>query len=415
LRHQVDFWVDIFARYSERQVVIHDTIRLDRVYSVLDFRNLPQLGMNEVQIARHVQRTVAEKKKSIQAVLRRLDKRGGRAVTAEERRIAALFQGSTSAHGFRRAAAEDRIRAQSGLRERFARGIEVGHRYFPEMERIFRDEQVPVEITRLPLVESTFNVQAYSRKGAAGIWQFIPATGRLFMRIDTVVDERRDPLISSHAAARFLRQNYEKLGTWPLAISAYNHGPLGITRAVRATGTTDISTIVENYKGPAFKFASRNFYTEFLAALEVERNHARYFGPLNLEAPVPFDVVRPAHFVSLDSMARCAGVSADTIVQMNPSLSYEVRRGKLRIPRDYPIRVPAGSQEGFASRYAAMPRAQKFAKQRQLYVVHRVRRGQTLGTIARQYGSSIEEIRRYNKIPNKHLIRTGQRLRIPTS
>src|SRR4029077_7956824 len=176
---------------------------------------------------------------------------------------------------------------QRGLRERFAEGIRASRRYFPEMERIFRDEGLPAELVRLPLIESCFNLQAYSKVGAAGIWQFMPKTGRLFMRVDDLVDERRDPISSTHAAARFLGRVHDMLGSWPLAITAYNHGPDGMARAVDEVGTADIGRIVRDYRGRAFGFASRNFYAEFLAALEVEQDHRRYFGDMPLDAPLP--------------------------------------------------------------------------------------------------------------------------------
>src|SRR5205823_14388566 len=116
---------------------------------------------------------------------------------------------------------------------------------------------------------------------AAGVWQFMPRTGRLFMRVDNLVDERRDPISSTRAAARFLVRVHDMLDTWPLTITAYNHGPDGMARAVAEVGTTDIATIVRDYRGKAFGFASRNFYAEFLAALDVERDFKTYFG----EAP----------------------------------------------------------------------------------------------------------------------------------
>jgi membrane-bound lytic murein transglycosylase D len=242
----------------------------------------------------------------------------------------------------------------------------------------------------------------------------MPSTGRLFMRIDSVVDERRDPLLSSRAAARFLRQNFDRLGTWPLAITAYNHGPAGVARAVRQTGTQDITTIVRKYKSRTFKFASRNFYPEFLAALEVERNHQKYFGTLKLQNPIPFDLVQPPHFIDLDVLARCAGVDEEAVVALNPQFSRELRAGKQRVPKGYAVRVPLGSGAVFHERYAALPAAQKFDEQKRLYVVHRVRRGQTLGAIARRYGSSVERISSYNGIRNAHMIRAGHTLRIPT-
>ena len=123
------------------------------------------------------------------------------------------------------------------------------------------------------------------------MWQFMPGTGRRFLRIDGSVDERLDPILATRAAAQFMRENYIQLGTWPLAIKAYNHGPAGIARAVRDIGTTDAATIIESYRGPSYKFASRNFFPEFLAALHVERNYRKYFGDLPLDPPLTADTV----------------------------------------------------------------------------------------------------------------------------
>lgn len=417
LRPAVNFWKDVFARYSKYQVVLHDTERLDRVYGVLDFSDLPKRGWSEGAIEQHMaQETKAEKEK-IRALLMRLDQtaRDPSRLSAGERRIWNLFEGSSDPRRFYRAAEEGRVRAQTGLRERFAAGLETALAYFPEMEHIFREESVPVEITRLPLIESCFNIKAYSKVGAAGVWQFMPATGRRFLRIDGAVDERRDPLLSTRAAARYLREAYEDLGAWPLAITGYNHGPAGVARAVSQLGTRDIVTIIQRYQGPAFKFASRNFYPEFLAALEVERNHPQYFGPLRPRPLPATDRVRVEHFVDIDTASRCAGVDSDTIARLNPSLLGPVADGKQRIPAGYSIRIPAGSRDRFQARYAALTVNERHSSQRTQYVLHRVKPGQTVSAIARQYGRTTQEIRKQNNLDKSLVIRVGQVLRIPAS
>ncbi len=109
------------------------------------------------------------------------------------------------------------------------------------------------------------------------MWQFMRSTGRRFLRIDAVVDERLDPYRSTEAAARFLEQNYIILGSWPLALTAYNHGPGGMKRAQEQLGTSDIATIVRKYNSRSFGFASRNFYLAFLAALEIDQNPEKFF------------------------------------------------------------------------------------------------------------------------------------------
>src|SRR2546427_8294627 len=258
LESQVRFWRRIFAEYSVHQVVLHDALHLDKVYKVLDFRPELEDGMSPGEVDR-LQRVETDLElEHIRATLLRLHALGPdtEGLTAEERTIYELFADDHAPDRFLAAADEKRLRGQRGLRERFAEGIRVSRAYLPEMERIFREEGLPAELTRLPLVESCFNLHACSKVGAAGIWKFMPATGRRFLRVDGLVDERRDPLYSTHAAAQFLTSLYDSLGSWPLAITAYNHGPEGMARAVAQLGTTDIVTIVRDYHGNAFGFAS---------------------------------------------------------------------------------------------------------------------------------------------------------------
>lgn len=423
LRTQVEFWIDVFATYSRHQEVIHDTEHLDRIYTVLDFRELAADGVNPGQIDRIMREQEDAEKARVRAILYRLqDDPDPATLTAEERRIQALFATDRSPTKYIDAAQPDRLRGQRGLRERFAEGIATAHGYFPQMEAIFRQHGVPVEITRLPLVESTFNMKAYSKVGAAGVWQFMPGTAKSFMRVDGVVDERLDPLIATRAAARFMRQNYERLGSWPLAIKAYNHGPGGMSRAVRETGTTDIAEIIRRYKGPAFKFASRNFYPEFLAAVHVERNHRKYYGDLRLDPPHRSETVVLSRPMSITSAARCAGEDVWAIAELNPGLLPPARSGRAAIPAGYGLRLSPGSGERFRRCVASQPEPQiarapqqrrggsprDAAKPR----VHRVQRGQTLSGIAARYGCTVEQMRRGNGLRGKQ-VRTGQLLRVP--
>ncbi|MGH7960770.1 MAG: lytic transglycosylase domain-containing protein, partial [Candidatus Binatia bacterium] len=309
IRPQVEFWKKIFATYSKYQVVIHDTEYIDKVYKVLDFRALlNEEGMDETAVLRIREKQTKRELENIRAILLKLHRCGSGCdnLDAEEQRIWNLYRDIDHPNKFRHATYEDRLRSQPGLRERFGRGIEISRRYLREMENIFRSEGLPVELTRLPLIESCFDLRAYSKAAAAGIWQFIPATGRLYMRIDGTMDERRDPLIATRAAARLLKSNYEMLGAWPLAITAYNHGPYGMVKAAKTLGTTDIAYIIRHYKGKRFGFASKNFYPEFLAAVEVEKNHRTYFGPLRMEPPLRYEEVEVQDFIALKHIIHCA-------------------------------------------------------------------------------------------------------------
>lgn len=422
LEPQVEFWKQIFGTYSTRQVVLHDALHLDRVYEVLDFEFLTDSILSDAEITAYTQDKVRTEKERIRGILARLHQAGADSneLSPEEQKIWALFPDVNDPSRFLEAAAPDRIRSQTGLRERFAAGVEVSRRYLPEMEIIFRREGLPVELTRLPLVESCFNVRAYSKVGAAGIWQFMPSTARSYMRVNRVVDERRDPISSTKAAAQHLRRNYEVLGSWPLAITAYNHGRAGIANAVSTTGSSNLMDIIRNYHGPAFKFASRNFYAEFLAALEVEKNASTYFGDLSPARPQHADTVVVPAAVTIRTAARATNTKVDTLANLNPALTREVISGRLRIPKGYRLRVPPGSAGGFKAQYASVASEENRQVQatrqgpKLQYVVYRVKPGQTLAGIAKRHGTTVAAIRRRNNLRADRL-RPGQSLRIPTT
>jgi membrane-bound lytic murein transglycosylase D len=459
LRSQVEFWKKVFGVYSEHQILIHDTEHLGRVYSVLDYRDLAAAGESPVVVEQRERAGIASEKERIRALLRDLDARNGNdgGLGEEERKILNLFAKDKNPRKFAEAADLARIRAQPGLKERFAEGVRVSRRYLGEMEEIFRRDGLPVKLTRLPLVESCFNIDAYSKVGAAGIWQFMPATGRYYLSIGGVLDERRDPLRATRGAARHLKDNYEELGTWPLAITAYNHGRAGMNRAVRETGTTDIARIVRGYHGPLFGFASRNFYAEFLAALDVEAAHRDYFGELRFDPPFAGDEVPLRQALSGKAAASCAKVSPEELATLNPAVDDAVFSGRGNIPRGYVLRVPPGSARAFEQRLAGIPaeawvvasqpsrkrspaadsvraagtrahgagansagaastaadgaRAASTASAKS-YHTYRVGKGQTLSHIARRYRVSVQRLISTNSLRGTAL-KPGQILRIP--
>lgn len=343
LETPIRFWRDIFATYSRNQVVLHDAVDLNKVYKVLDFRSYAQDGWSAGEVDSFKRAGVDAEMQSLRDLFARLAAMGPNPVglNEDEQRIYDLFKDDPSPERFLEAASDRRLHSQSGLRERFQEGLEISRRYLPQMEAIFREQGVPTELTRLPLIESCFNVKAYSKVGAAGIWQFMPGTGRLFLDVGDRIDERRDPITATRAAAQFLSGIYNKLGEWPLAITSYNHGPAGVARAVNEVGTTDIATIIREYKGPNFGFASRNFYVEFLAALEVDRNASTYFPEINFHAPLECSEHYLSQPVNIEAAARGADLDIDTLCELNPALTPPVAEGRVAIPAGYKLKVPA--------------------------------------------------------------------------
>jgi len=208
-------------------------------------------------------------------------------------------------------------------------------------------------------VESSFNPAAYSKVSAAGLWQFMRSTGRRYMRIDNSVDERLDPFRSTEAAAQLLSYNYRLLGTWPLALTAYNHGAAGMRRAKESMGTDDIVKILRNYKSPTFGFASRNFYVSFLAALEIDSHPDKYFPDLKRAQAIKFQEVELPTQAQPAVLARTLKISRDRLRELNPGLRSAVWDGHRQIPKGYRLRLPdegnAWTSEQLAKRMGAEP------------------------------------------------------------
>ena len=428
LEPQIRFWRSIFTQYSTHQVVLHDAVDLDKIYEVLDFRPYLREGMSEVEVERLRRIETDVELERVRARLLRLNDLASYPdlLTTEEHRIYDLFRGDPAADRFLVAADPKRLRSQRGLRERFDEGLRISRRYLPEMERIFEEEGLPVELARLPLIESSFNLRAYSKVGAAGIWQFMPVTGRRFMRVDAVVDERRDPISSTRAAAEFLGRLYAALGSWPLAITAYNHGPNGIARAVDEIGTADIADIARKYRSNTFGFASRNFYAEFLAALDVERDYRTHFGELPREMAPRCREHRLDRSVHFAAAARLARIDADELADLNPALSKLVLQGRRPIPAGYRLRLPESGAGGFGTRLAghraepevvraAARTVVRRASRRPTFVSYRVARGQTLAQIAKRHRVSVASLRKLNRLQKAADLRAGQTLKIPVA
>src|SRR5262245_6665416 len=433
IEHQVRFWRSVFTTYSQDQTVIHDTVDLDKVYTVLDFRQYADAGYTALEIERIRRDTTDGEIARVRGLLMRLAQGTPRsALQPDEQRIYDLFRNDPDPYRFYNAAEDGRVRAQKGIRERFANGFRTSRRYLPEMERIFRDEGLPVELTRLPLIESCFDVEAYSKVGAAGIWQFMPATGRLYMEVNGSVDERRDPIASTRAAARYLSRSYERLGNWPLAITSYNHGPNGMSRAIGDTGSDDIVTIIRYYGGPGFGFSSRNFYAEFLAALEIEKSSETYFGRLPQEAPPATRTVMLDRSIDIFAAARLARTQNYVLADLNPALMDPVLSGRSPIPAGYGLRLPAEGSKGFESRLAEFVAEDRVVRDARPepptridrepesrldrpQATHRVKAGQTLSGIAEKYGVSVQSLRLANRLGPRDQVRSGQVLKIPAS
>jgi len=321
LEPAIGFWVRVYTEVDTRSGFLHDSQHLSVIYKALPL-NRGDIESNRTRIQQELQVLASGKRDDL---------------TQSQQDVLALWPENVSNQTLRTAASN--VRWQLGQSDRFLGGLQRSGAYRQHINQVVREKGLPIELGVLPHVESSFNPGAFSSASAAGMWQFTRATGQRFMRIDHIVDERMDPYLASSAAMSLLEYNLSVLGTWPLALTAYNHGAGGIARAVRDTKTTDIETIIATYKGRAFGFASRNFYPQFLAVLQVENNARQYFGDIRLNPAPDFREVETDSYIDAEVFASSVGISLEQLRDDNRALRPVVWEGNKRIPKGFTMKV----------------------------------------------------------------------------
>jgi len=342
LESRIDFWKQVFTKYGADDVIVHDRFHVNLIYAVATDATTDETiravkdALREIGDELSTPEALSESASTIRAAI------VGAGLEPSEPLLEALF---------------DNVHTQRGVTERFRGGIVRSGRYLESFKRIMDANGVPAEFALLPLVESSYeNVRSVA--AAVGVWQFTRPTSQGYLLVSRRADERLDPFKSALAAAKLVKTNYDALGSWPLAITAYNHGRGGMLRA-KAEHGADLPTIIDAYRSPLFGYASMNFYTEFLAAVDVYEHRQDYFGSLLLDRPVaPLAVKAPV---------------AEQVVKA------------------------ARSQQAAAPAKPAVPKSASY----------RIRRGDTLADIAQRFDTSIQRLMARNKLPNA-IIYVGQ-------
>ncbi|MEJ0100222.1 MAG: transglycosylase SLT domain-containing protein [Pseudomonadota bacterium] len=402
LQKEVNFWIRVYTEITTSEGFLHDQNDLGIVYRTLHFNSDVQPGQRRD--------AVDEEREKIEKMLRHLAA-GDTDLNDEEKRIAAAFGAAGTPARFAEAA--NSVRFQLGQSDRFREGLERSSQWEAHIEQAFANLGLPPELAALPHVESSFDPTAYSKVGAAGLWQFMRATGRRYLRIDDAVDERMDPFRATEAAAQLLDYNYRFLGTWPLALTAYNHGAAGMRRAADSLNTTDIATIIRDYKSPTFGFASRNFFVSFLAALTIERDPEKYFPKLQPRPELSFTEVELPAYVPLAVLQKTLKVDRATLLQLNPAFRPALIDGSRYVPKGYKLRLPAGikdltsarlaQQISLSDQYINQPSARSY----------KVRKGDSLADVAKRTGIPAATIAQLNDLSGSTQPRAGRTLRLP--
>ena len=405
LDRDVEFWTAIFTDYSTSEGALHDNRNMGVVYE--------RMPMSDGVGRKTRNRQVEKRRKHYKGILTGLASGNHDNLSAEAQRVLDLWPDDVTTAELK--AAVGRIRFQHGLSDRFREGYVRSGRWRAHVNAEFTKRGVPTDLAALPHVESSYNPNARSHVGASGIWQFTRGTGRRFMQVDHVLDERNDPFLATEAAAKLLAYNYSITGNWPMAITAYNHGLSGARRAMREFGDEEYALILREYRGRTFGFASRNFYVAFLAARHVDQNIEKYFPGIKQEDPVDYETSVLTDYMPIGPVAAALGITERQLGAHNLALQATVFQGSKYLPKDFELRVPGDEiSQPLDQLIAGVPADKRFGKQLpDLY--HKVVRGDTVSEIADEYGTRVSTLVALNGLGSSHRIRIGQQIRLPAA
>lgn len=311
LRKRVNFWVKIYSHYSTKQGVFHLVDKPHVILGEIDLTEIfedKQLSANQ---KRNLIKNEVQRKKNV---------------------IMAKYNISDSR----------KVRLQMGLKDRMKKAIYLSGKYIDHMEKIFKKENIPIELTRLVYVESSFNIYAQSKVGASGLWQIMPSVARAKGYIGKNYDKRNHPIAATKLAAEILKQNYRQFKSWPLAVTAYNHGLGGVRHMLRKNQAVSLEELIESDNVTrSWGFASKNFYACFLAVLEVERNAEDLLGDDLIKAdPIAFKEFKLKKNKNKKEVLKWFDGSITRFKQMNPHLNWSsIKRNKV-VPAGVSLMVP---------------------------------------------------------------------------
>jgi membrane-bound lytic murein transglycosylase D len=409
LEPNVAFWKRVYIEWSLNQVAFHDEEDLGLVYRVIP---VPARGAKDaagLTRAEAIKRGQAEVESALRSLARKNPKSAD-GLTGVEREVYLNIKDNPRADKYNRLA---HVRVQNGLRERFVSGFGNSGLYDRFIREELKDNGLPEELIGIAFVESLFFVGAKSKVGAAGVWQFMTYTGKEYMQLNGVVDERWDPVLATEAACKYLKQAKKELGTWPLAITSYNYGRGGMRALAEAAGTKDFGVILAVSKNKRFGFAARNYYASFLAVLDILRHQDTLLRGVPKRASWTFDVVRAPFPLYASQLLATGDIDQASLDALNPALTNEASAGKVPLPHGISLRVPKGKGNAILSKLNALPERDKLRGLRGVRTVHRATGKQSIGEIAKKYGLPGDALAQATGLELASIPAKGQAVPIP--
>lgn len=387
LEPNVAFWKRVYAVWSVNDIAFHDDQDFRILYTV---KRVPARGKRIDGKTRR--QAIKETKAEILAALATLDKKqpkSAEGLSGLEKEIFENLKDVKRADKYRRTS---HLRAQNGLRERFRQGYIRAGEFEPEVRAYLKKAGLPEEIVALAYVESLMTVRAVSHAGAQGIWQFMPATGREYMQVHSVLDERHDPVLATIAAAKYLNTARKRVGPWPVAITSYNYGRSGVRRLIKQAGSDDLGVILQKAKSPRFQIAARNYYASFLAVADVLKAPQKYFPGAKQRPPWKYDIVRLPFPMTAKQIVANSSLTKAQLTKLNPALTKKARDGKAVLPMGMALRVPKGKKKTITAGLLSTSKDERVAALSTVGKRHRANGKDTIQKIAKRYKVPAQQV-----------------------
>ena len=406
----VAFWKKVYGDWSVNDIALHDEEDLGVIYRVV---RVPVRGARNEKGQTRAE-AISAARTDLETALKALQKaqpKDDSKLEGLEKQVYLALKGTIRPDKYARLS---KIRGQNGLRERFAEGYRNSGLYQVFIEAELARNGLPKELIGIAFVESLFHTGARSKVGAAGIWQFMSYTGREYMQLNAVIDERWDPILATEAAAKYLKSAKKELsGEWPLAITSYNYGRAGMRGLARDAGTNDFGVILAVSRGKRFGFAARNYYASFLAVLEVLEEAPTRLSTIQKKPAWSYDVVRTPFPLYSSQITATGLVNQANFEVLNPALTDAAARGKLPLPHGISLRVPRGTAKEVMTRLNALPAADKRRGMLAVKTVHVCNGKQSVIDIAKKYSLAADVLAARTGASVGDVPAKGQKLPIP--